>query len=63
MYISHLVGKPVILAPEVEEVASFFGAMLHTEHAENPTFRENFFKDFAKLAKRHKTVSVFIDVL
>ncbi|GJJ70302.1 DNA topoisomerase I [Entomortierella parvispora] len=49
-------GKAITLAPEVEEVASFFGAMLHTEHAENPTFRENFFKDFSKLAKRHKTV-------
>lgn len=42
----------------MEEVASFFGAMLYTEHAENPTFQENFFKDFAKIAKRHKTVRV-----
>ncbi|KAG0006218.1 DNA topoisomerase 1 [Entomortierella chlamydospora] len=49
-------GKPVTLAPEVEEVASFFGALLYTEHAENPTFQENFFKDFSKLAKKHKTV-------
>ncbi|KAF9110176.1 DNA topoisomerase 1 [Mortierella sp. AM989] len=49
-------GKPVTLAPEVEEVASFFGALLYTEHAENPTFQENFFKDFSKLAKQHKTV-------
>ncbi|KAG0369084.1 hypothetical protein BC939DRAFT_454034 [Gamsiella multidivaricata] len=49
-------GKPVTLAPEVEEVASFFGALLYTEHAENPTFQDNFFRDFSKLAKKHKTV-------
>ncbi|KAF9897751.1 DNA topoisomerase 1, partial [Lobosporangium transversale] len=49
-------GKPVTLAPEVEEVASFFGALLYTEHAENPVFQQNFFKDFSKLAKKHKTV-------
>ncbi|KAG0312024.1 DNA topoisomerase 1 [Linnemannia gamsii] len=48
-------GKPITLAPAVEEVAGFFGALLFTEHAENPTFQENFFKDFSKLAKAHKT--------
>ncbi|KAF9132070.1 DNA topoisomerase 1 [Mortierella sp. 14UC] len=49
-------GKPITLAPPVEEIAGFFGALLFTEHAENPTFQENFFKDFAKVAKAHKTV-------
>ncbi|KAF8975518.1 DNA topoisomerase 1 [Entomortierella lignicola] len=49
-------GKLINLAPEVEEVASFFGALLYTEHAENPVFQENFFRDFSKLAKKHKTV-------
>ncbi|KAF9364855.1 DNA topoisomerase 1 [Mortierella sp. NVP85] len=49
-------GKPINLAPEVEEVASFFGALLFTEHAENPVFQQNFFKDFSALAKKHKTV-------
>ncbi|KAI8603692.1 hypothetical protein EDD21DRAFT_368322, partial [Dissophora ornata] len=49
-------GKPISLAPEVEEVASFFGALLYTEHAENPVFQQNFFKDFSKIAKKHKTV-------
>ncbi|KAF9932113.1 DNA topoisomerase 1 [Linnemannia zychae] len=48
-------GKPITLAPPVEEVAGFFGALLFTEHAENPTFQENFFKDFAKIAKQYKT--------
>jgi DNA topoisomerase-1 len=37
-------------------VASFFGALLFTEHAENPVFQQNFFKDFSVLAKKHKTV-------
>ncbi|KAG0059711.1 DNA topoisomerase 1 [Linnemannia elongata] len=48
-------GKPITLAPAVEEIAGFFGALLFTEHAENPTFQENFFKDFSKIAKAHKT--------
>ncbi|KAG0374008.1 DNA topoisomerase 1 [Mortierella sp. AD032] len=48
-------GKPITLDPAVEEVAGFFGALLFTEHAENPTFQENFFRDFQKLAKKHKT--------
>ncbi|KAF9368866.1 DNA topoisomerase 1, partial [Podila verticillata] len=47
--------KPIKLAPEVEEVASFFAALLYTEHAENPTFQENFFRDFSKIAKKAKT--------
>ncbi|KAG0201384.1 DNA topoisomerase 1 [Mortierella sp. GBA30] len=49
-------GNPITLHPAVEEVASFFAALLYTEHAENPIFQQNFFKDFAKLAKTHKTV-------
>ncbi|KAG0330084.1 DNA topoisomerase 1 [Podila humilis] len=48
-------GKPIKLAPEVEEVASFFGAMLYTDHAENSVFQENFFKDFARIARKYKT--------
>ncbi|KAF9417046.1 DNA topoisomerase 1 [Podila epigama] len=49
-------GKSVTMAPEVEEVASFFAALLYSDHAENPVFQENFFKDFSKLARKHKTV-------
>ncbi|KAF9095952.1 DNA topoisomerase 1 [Mortierella sp. GBA35] len=48
-------GKPITLAPPVEEVASFFAALLGTENADNPVFQQNFFKDFAKIAKVHQT--------
>jgi len=44
-------GKPVSLPPEAEEVAGFFGAMLETEHAKNPVFQKNFFKDFKAVLK------------
>lgn len=45
-------GKPVDLAPEAEEVAGFFGAMLNSTHnVENPTFQKNFFADFQKMLK------------
>ncbi|CAG8562241.1 6817_t:CDS:10 [Rhizophagus irregularis] len=36
----------VHLEPEAEEVATFYAAALNTEHVENPTFNENFFRDF-----------------
>lgn len=39
-------GKPLDLPPESEEVAGFFAALLETEHAADPVFRQNFFKDF-----------------
>lgn len=44
-------GQDVKLAPEAEEVAGFFGAMIQTQHAENPKFQENFFKDFQDVVK------------
>lgn len=42
-------GKPVTLPIEAEEVAGFFGALLESEHAKNPAFQNNFFKDFKKV--------------
>lgn len=39
-------GKPVNLPAEAEEVAGFFGALLKSDHAKNPTFQKNFFNDF-----------------
>ncbi|KAF2266053.1 DNA topoisomerase 1 [Lojkania enalia] len=40
-------GIPVTLHPDAEEVATFYGSMLNSTHnVENPTFNENFFKDF-----------------
>ena len=45
-------GTPVFLAPEAEEVAGFFGAMLNSTHnVENPVFQKNFFADFQKMLK------------
>jgi len=44
-------GKPVSLPPEAEEVAGFYGAMLETEHAKNPVFQKNFFRDFKAVLK------------
>ncbi|KAG0268757.1 DNA topoisomerase 1 [Actinomortierella ambigua] len=48
-------GKPISLAPEVEEIAGFFGSMLETDHARNPVFQKNFFNDFRKVARQYKT--------
>ncbi|KAI0160329.1 eukaryotic DNA topoisomerase I [Xylariaceae sp. FL1272] len=46
-------GAPVILPEEAEEVAGFFGAMLHSTHnVENPVFQKNFFNDFKDVLKR-----------
>ena len=40
-------GKPVDLALEAEEIATFYGSMLNsTVNVENLTFNANFFKDF-----------------
>lgn len=45
-------GIPVRMAPEAEEIAGFFGAMLNSTHnVENPTFQKNFFEDFTKTLK------------
>ncbi|KAI8332647.1 hypothetical protein BC941DRAFT_436201 [Chlamydoabsidia padenii] len=42
-------GEPVKLTPDAEEVASFFAALLETDHGKNPTFQKNFFTDFKKI--------------
>ncbi|GAA6010283.1 hypothetical protein JCM11491_006248 [Sporobolomyces phaffii] len=42
-------GKQVELAPEAEEVASFFAAILESDHVKNPTFVANFFADWLKI--------------
>ncbi|TPX08931.1 uncharacterized protein E0L32_009635 [Thyridium curvatum] len=48
----HYDGKPVHLHPEAEEVAVFFGSMLHsTQNVENPVFQKNFFGDFQEYLK------------
>lgn len=46
-------GVPVTLPLEAEEVAGFFGAMLHNSpvNTENPRFVANFFKDFQDITR------------
>ncbi|KAM7224504.1 DNA topoisomerase 1 [Rhypophila decipiens] len=44
---------PVDLHVEAEEVATFFGSMLHsTQNVENPVFQKNFFRDFTEIIKK-----------
>ncbi|CAK7205656.1 DNA topoisomerase 1 [Sporothrix eucalyptigena] len=46
-------GIALDLHPDAEEVATFFGSMLHlTVNTENPTFRKNFFADFQDILKQ-----------
>ncbi|KAJ1883531.1 DNA topoisomerase 1 [Coemansia sp. RSA 486] len=46
-------GAKIKLPPPVEEVATFFAAVLGTEHAVNPVFQKNFFGDFVEICKEH----------
>jgi DNA topoisomerase-1 len=46
-------GQPVDMHVEAEEVATFFGSMLHsTQNVENPVFQKNFFTDFKDILKK-----------
>ncbi|WFD00840.1 DNA topoisomerase [Malassezia yamatoensis] len=45
-------GQPVSLPPESEEVAMFYAVKLETQHAQNPTFNQNFFEDFCATLKK-----------
>ncbi|KAG7449492.1 uncharacterized protein BT62DRAFT_928217 [Guyanagaster necrorhizus] len=44
-------GKEVDLPPASEEVASFYAAMIETDHAQDATFNKNFFDDWKKVLK------------
>lgn len=46
-------NKPVTLPIEAEEVAGFFGALLESDHAKNPTFQKNFFNDFKNVLEEN----------
>ncbi|RKP33508.1 hypothetical protein BJ085DRAFT_43334 [Dimargaris cristalligena] len=45
-------NKEIALHPEAEEIASYYAQMLETDHAKNPTFVRNFFKDFRAILNR-----------
>lgn len=49
-------GQEVILPPESEEVAGFFGKMIETDHAQDKIFRKNFFNDFLTTLKKFPPV-------
>ncbi|KAJ9111343.1 hypothetical protein QFC19_001111 [Naganishia cerealis] len=46
-------SKAVTLSNEAEEVAGFFAALLETDHAQDKTFRKNFFEDWLKVLKEY----------
>ena len=48
-------GKKLVLEPDAEEVASFFAALIETDHGKNPTFQLNFFADFREVLKECKS--------
>ncbi|KAJ4297099.1 DNA topoisomerase 1 [Collariella sp. IMI 366227] len=46
-------GQAVSMHVDAEEVATFFGSMLHsTQNVENPVFQKNFFTDFKDILKK-----------
>ncbi|KAL7418378.1 DNA topoisomerase 1 [Cryptotrichosporon argae] len=46
-------GVELTLPEESEEVAGFFGAMIETDHAQDATFRKNFFDDFKAMLEKY----------
>lgn len=42
-------GQALHLEPAAEEVASFFAAIIGTDHHDNEIFRKNFFEDFSSI--------------
>lgn len=44
-------GQELVLEPEAEEVAGFFGALIQTDHAQNEIFVKNFFEDFQQVLR------------
>ncbi|KAJ1663495.1 DNA topoisomerase 1 [Coemansia sp. RSA 1813] len=46
-------NSEITLAPQVEEVATFFAAVLGTEHERNKVFQKNFFDDFKEVLDEH----------
>ncbi|XP_073276175.1 DNA topoisomerase 1 beta-like [Primulina huaijiensis] len=54
-------GKPVILTPEQEEVATMFAVMLDTEYMNKPKFKENFMTDWRKILGKNHTIQKLED--
>lgn len=66
-YVAHGVklryeGKEVDLNVEEEEVATYYAAMLETDHVKNETFNRNFFRDWTKVLKKSGKDKVIKDL-
>ncbi|KAJ7703153.1 DNA topoisomerase I [Mycena rosella] len=46
-------GKELDLPPASEEVATFYAALIETDHAQDATFNKNFFDDWKIVLKKH----------
>ncbi|KAJ7132760.1 DNA topoisomerase I [Mycena crocata] len=46
-------GKDLDLPPPAEEVASFYAALIESDHAQDDTFNKNFFDDWKTILKKH----------
>ncbi|XVF03737.1 hypothetical protein REPUB_Repub05bG0019500 [Reevesia pubescens] len=49
-------GRPVDLAPELEEVATMFAMMKDTDYMSKPQFKKNFWEDWSKLLGKNHTI-------
>ncbi|KAE8100764.1 hypothetical protein FH972_018627 [Carpinus fangiana] len=49
-------GKPVVLTPEQEEVATMFAVMKDTDYMQKDKFKENFWNDWRKLLGRNHVI-------
>ncbi|KAE9622005.1 hypothetical protein Lal_00032423 [Lupinus albus] len=49
-------GKPVVLTPEQEEVATMFAVMRDTDYMQKDKFKENFWTDWGKLLGKNNVI-------
>ncbi|GLT66609.1 hypothetical protein SLA2020_389660 [Shorea laevis] len=49
-------GKPVVLTPEQEEVATMFAVMKDTDYMQKDKFKENFWNDWRKVLGRNHVI-------
>lgn len=54
-------GSFIELSPEIEEIVTFYAALIGTDWAENKTFQANFFNDMKKYAKDYKIPCPLLD--
>merc|ERR1711991_648196 len=55
-------GKEVVLNEEQEEAATWFAALIETDHAKNPIFRKNFFRSWKKILGSKSVIKNLDDV-